>query len=320
MTDAKSVSIVTQTRVTSGKDDEFAKWQRRMSEVVATQPGFVEETVMSPSPPAQVDWVILQRFASRGAAVTWLRSAERQRLVAETQPMLIGQYDVHLVAETERGALPAPVSAVISTRIKPGQEKAFLKWGRRIAAAQAKSPGFQGYRREPPVPGVQDDWLTILRFDSEANLQTWLDSPERKKLLEESQAFTDECHTRIVRTGFDQWFEFPGAAPQAAWKQNMVVLLVLYPLLFLLNEWLQKPILVGVFHLPYWFFLFINNAASVVLLSLILPWVSQRLGWWLNPEVPDRKRDLAGVALVVGFYVLWLLAFWQYQTHLGLPW
>jgi uncharacterized protein len=199
MTDAKSVSIVTQTRVTSGKDDEFAKWQRRMSEVVATQPGFVEETVMSPSPPAQVDWVILQRFASRGAAVTWLRSAERQRLVAETQPMLIGQYDVHLVAETERGALPAPVSAVISTRIKPGQEKAFLEWGRRIAAAQAKSPGFQGYRREPPVPGVQDDWLTILRFDSEANLQTWLDSPERKKLLEESQAFTDECHTLCAR-------------------------------------------------------------------------------------------------------------------------
>jgi len=32
---------------------------------------------------------------------------------------------------------------------------------------------------------------------------------------------------------------------------------------------LQKPILVGVFHPPYWLFLFINNAASVVLLSLI---------------------------------------------------
>ena len=32
----------------------------------------------------------------------------------------------------------------------------------------------------------------------------------------------------------------------------MVVLLVLYPLVFLLNEWLQKPILVGIFGLPYW--------------------------------------------------------------------
>ena len=164
-----------------------------------------------------------------------------------------------------------PVSAVISTRIKPGQEDAYREWGRRIAAAQAKSPGFQGYRVEPPVPGVQEDWLTILRFDSEANLQTWLNSPERKKLIDESEAFTDACRVRTVRTGFDQWFEVPGAPPPPAWKQNMVVLLVLYPLVFLLNEWLQKPILVGIFGLPYWAFLFINNAVSVVMLSLILP-------------------------------------------------
>ena len=65
-----------------------------------------------------------------------------------------------------------------------------------------------------------------------------------------------------MRTGFDQWFEVPGAAPPPWWKQNMVVLLVLYPLVFLLNEWLQKPILVGIFGLPYWAFLFINNASA----------------------------------------------------------
>ena len=319
MSDAKSVTVVTQTRAASDKDDDFAKWQRRMSEVVAAQPGFVEERVMLPSPPSQADWVILQRFASRGAAVTWLRSAERQRFVADAQPMLVGRDDVHLVSDYQAGVLPAPVSAVISARIKPGREDAYREWGRRIAAAQAKSPGFQGYRCEPPVPGVQEDWLTILRFDSEANLQTWLNSPERKKLLEESEAFTDECHTRIVRTGFDQWFEGQGAAPPPWWKQNMVVLLVLYPLVFLLNEWLQKPILVGVFHLPYWAFLFVNNAASVVLLSLILPRLTRRLGWWLSPAEHDAKRDVAGALLVAAFYALWLLAFWQYTTGMGEP-
>jgi antibiotic biosynthesis monooxygenase (ABM) superfamily enzyme len=274
---------------------------------------------MPPSPPGQVDWVILQRFASSDAATAWLRSDERQRLIAEVQPILCGQDDVHLVADTELGALPAPVSAVISTRIKPGHEPEFLEWGRRIAAVQAKSPGFQGYRREPPVPGVQDDWLTILRFDSEANLNKWLNSPERKTLLDESDAFTDACHVRVVRTGFDQWFEIPGSAPPAAWKQNMTVLLVLYPLVFLLNEWLQKPILVGIFGLPYWAFLFINNAVSVVMLSLILPPVSRWLGWWLRPADHDGKRDLAGALLVAAFYALWLIIFWQYQTRLGSP-
>ena len=144
---AKAVTIVTQTRVSPGKDDAFAKWQQRMGALVAKQSGFVKETVMPPSPPTQVDWVILQRFASSDAATAWLRSAERQRLVTEAQPILVGQDDVHLVADAEEGALPAPVSAVISTRIKPGQEDAYREWGRRIAAAQG--------RRAGPQPGPQ---------------------------------------------------------------------------------------------------------------------------------------------------------------------
>src|SRR4029078_1085266 len=99
----------------------------------------------------------------------------------------------------------------------------------------------------------------------------------------------------------------------------MVVLLVLYPLVFLLNEWLQKPILVGIFGLPYWAFLFINNAVSVVMLSWILPWVTRHLRWWLSPDEQDMKRDVAGALLVIGVYALWLVTFWLYQTRIGPP-
>ena len=52
--------------------------------------------------------------------------------------------------------------------------------------------------------------MVILRFDTDANLQAWLDSPERQKLLEEADAFTQEFHARIARTGFDQWFSIAG--------------------------------------------------------------------------------------------------------------
>jgi antibiotic biosynthesis monooxygenase (ABM) superfamily enzyme len=157
--------------------------------------------------------------------------------------MLVGRDDIHIVNDGGVGVLPSPVSAVISTRIKPGQEAAYRAWEQRIAAAQSKAPGFQGYRFEPPVPGVQDDWLAILRFDTEANLQAWLDSTERKTLLREAEAFTEEFHARIARTGFDQWFPVPapGASPPAAWKQNMLVLLLLYPVVFLFGLVRAEP-------------------------------------------------------------------------------
>jgi len=65
---ASAVTVVTQTRVEPSFAEGFARWQRQISEAVATQPGFIKETVMPPSPPAQVDWVILQRFASTETA------------------------------------------------------------------------------------------------------------------------------------------------------------------------------------------------------------------------------------------------------------
>src|SRR5664279_2967905 len=48
-----AVTVVTQTRVEPGIAEGFARWQQKISEVVAAQPGFIKETVMPPSPPTQ---------------------------------------------------------------------------------------------------------------------------------------------------------------------------------------------------------------------------------------------------------------------------
>ena len=69
-----TVTIVTQTRVRPESSEAFARWQEETSAAVAAFPGFIKQTVMPPSPPAQVDWVILQRFAGTEAAVAWLNS------------------------------------------------------------------------------------------------------------------------------------------------------------------------------------------------------------------------------------------------------
>jgi len=307
-----AVTLVTQTRVREGMAEQFGQWQSTISAAAAEFPGFITQSVLPPNPPLQVDWVIQQRFANVDAASAWLRSERRTRLLDAGQPMLAGHDDVHLVRDSTTGVRPAPVSAVISSRVRPGQEAAFRAWEQRIAIAQAKSAGFQGYRFEPPIPGVQDDWLAILRFDTERNLQAWLDSPERKKLLQEAAPFLEEFHARVVRTGFEQWFPSAadGTSAPAVWKMNMLVLLLLYPIVFLFGIWVQTPLLMGKGGLPFWLALFIGNVVSVLLLNWLVPWTSRGFGWWLAPtRNAGGRTSLAGAGLIVLLYAGWLLLF-----------
>ena len=303
-------TIVTQTRIRDDSGDGFARFQATISAAISGQPGFIEQSVLPPNPPMQVDWVILQRFTTTDDAVRWLRSERRLALLTDVQPMLAGPDDVHLVRDENGGALPSPVSAVITTRIRPGCAAEFRRWEQRIAAAQARAPGFQGYRFEPPIPGVQEDYVAILRFETEAALQGWMDSPERARLLAEADAFTERVAARIVRAGFSQWFAHQGAATASApvWKQNMIVLLLLYPVVFLFGLWVQTPLLMRAAGLPFWLALFIGNVASVLLLNVLVPWTSARLGWWLAPG-NKRAADLAGACLLLGLYAVCMALF-----------
>jgi hypothetical protein len=274
--------------------------------------GFIDQKVIQPSPPAQVDWVILQRFSSLAGATAWLHSPERLGLVDTIQPVLAGSDDIHIVKDGALGVLPAPVSVVISTRVKPGHEVEYRRWEQRIAAVQAQAPGFEGYRFEPPVPGVQDDWLAIIRFDSEPNLQNWLRSTERHKLLKDSEAFTERVATRIVRSGFDQWFSSGprGAPPAPVWKMNMLVLLQLYPVVFLFGLYVQGPFLLKRLGLPFWLALFVGNLTSIVLLNWLVPWSSKRFAWWLQPAGQGSlKTHILGAAAIIALYGVWLLVF-----------
>lgn len=309
------VTLVTQTRVLPGKDAAFAAWQQRMNAIVAASPGFLDHTVMEPSPPIQVDWVIVQRFRSIEAAKSWLGSPERQRLLDEIQPILVGSDDIHLFAGDTMAPPDASVSAVISTRVTPGREQDFRAWQRRIATAESTFPGFQGSKLEPPIPGVQEDWATISRFDSEEHLQAWLTSPQRQRLLDEAAAFGTESRVRMLGGGFGGWFSLgdgSGAAVPATWKQNMVVLLVLYPIVFLYGRLVFDPLLQD-WGVPFWMDLFIAKVISVVLMgSYLMAPINRRLRWWLLPPAgAPWWTNAAGAAVVVALYGLFLAVFSQ---------
>jgi hypothetical protein len=57
------------------------------------------------------------------------------------------------------------------------------------------------------VEGVQDEWTAMYRYDNVADLEVWLTSDERKRLLEEGNKFQD-FKLRTVDNSFGSWFAF----------------------------------------------------------------------------------------------------------------
>ncbi len=312
-----TVSILTQTCVMPGRAEEFARWQGETSTVIARYPGFIEQRLTPPNPPLQQDWVILQRFETVEDAKRWLGSADRQQRIEGAAPMLLGRTDVHVVQDEMGGARTAPVSAVISTRVKPGREADYVAWERKIAAAQSRAPGLQGYRFEPAIAGLQDDYVAILRFDTQKNLDAWLNSGERLKLVEEAAPLTEEFHSRVVQSGFEQWFREGGAGggPLPTWKMDMIVLLLLYPIVFLWGVYLGTPVLDQMWHLPWAVNLFIGNIFSVGMTGFLVPWTANGpLAWWLQPKTKTGRLGvhLLGAAIILAIYAACVCAFWRF--------
>ncbi|MEA9987071.1 hypothetical protein [Subtercola sp. RTI3] len=310
------VSLIIQRRIVPGSDEAYRAWELKLGAVLAAWTGFIDRTVIEPSPPAQTDWVLVQRFENAEAAQSWLQSGERATLFAEIEHIFVGQEEFHFVTEHQR-QVPAAASIIVTSRVPVDRESEFLEWQRRISAAEASFAGFRGHKIERPTPGLQDDWTVILSFDSDEHLSAWVESPQRTRLLSEGESFNAQMKVSRSRYGFSFWdgsrsgVDTPSRL--AIFKDNLLVLLVLYPIVFLFGFFISAPLLEanGV---PFWASLFIGNVFSTQLLGwVVAPWIFRVFGWW-HAEHISRGRNLAGYGILIVLYAAlmgldaWLIA------------
>lgn len=297
-------------RVSAHSKLEFLdQWQREMSQAVAGFGGFIDQTTIPPNPPSQTQWVILQWFRDKKDALGWLCSPQRSMLLTSTTQQEIDIDEIHVVPSESTKPQPG-ISAIITTRVKPGSEAAYQDWQRTIAAAHANVKGFRGYRFEPPVSAASPDWLIILRFDTSEDLQGWMASPARLKLLDEAAPLTEATRIRVTRSAFDEWFRLDrGFEEHPAWKMSMLVLLVIYPLVFIFDQTVAGPIFARQ-GMPAWLSMFIGNVCCVFMVSQLIPCVGQRFRWWLEPP-RNREREVTyrGVLVLLLLYSLTLALF-----------
>jgi len=77
----------------------------------------------------------------------------------------------------------AGVTGIVWRRVRPGCERQAEAVMREIMALARHSQGFLGSEIFPPIPGVQDAYVVLYRFNRGASLRAWLASARRQELL-----------------------------------------------------------------------------------------------------------------------------------------
>jgi hypothetical protein len=305
-----SATVVFARRVRPSRENEYLAWQAEMNDECRTFPGCEAVEMVPPVPGTQEDYVVIYRFDSFPHLDAWLRSDTRQALLARGQGLFAGAARQHVVAG--RGATQQASGMVVCTRVKPGREPEYRAWQDRINAETARFPGFLDNEVFPPVPGLQDEWVVLVRFDTPDHLRSWLSSDVRKRLLDEAARLWDEADLESFSGAFPAWFGAGSigsgrAALPPDWKQAMIVLLVLYPTVMLqgrfFSPWLAS--------LPLAVSMFIGIMATVVLLTwLLMPLANRAFGFWLTPtNMRGRLVELRGIAVMVAGYALAIAIF-----------
>lgn len=292
--------------VRADKAAKYFEAQKAITEAARKFAGFVGTEVLSPIPGLQAEWVAIFRLESNQAMKRWLECSEHVRLAAQIEECL--SEPSHMLVLASDDAADPPVAMVFAHRIAKDRVDDYLRWRRRVIAAQAHFPGYLATDFFKPH-GKQDEWIDIVRYASSAGLAVWMGSKERLALLKELEPIVESMHAHQV-TGLEGWFALnreTGATHNvpASWKQALAVLFALYPTVMVLD-----------FLTPLWRSLslpvqmLISNILSVALLTwLVMPAVSRLLDFWLSGSTRNWRNELMGIGVVSAAMVLFVLIF-----------
>lgn len=316
---SESAALIATARVRPGKEEAFSVWQAKHDTAISAFPGYISSDMVPPASGKAGDaWTIILNFDTEAELKRWQESPERGKILGELIPLLEGGNFGETVKIGESGETPnAEVTEVIFSKVMPGKADQYREWAGRIQAAQARYPGYRGMYLQPPPHGTDGGhWTSILRFDSAAHLEGWMNAPERKALLAETKEFIEGEELMRLATAFPGWVPIDpmtGKGPPN-WKAAMLVLLGLFPIVMLELRFLS-PILSSL-SLHASLATFIGNLISVALTSFFtMPWFVALFGWWLFPRANAAATTTRGVLIISLLYAIEVAALWWL-----LPW
>lgn len=307
--------LIATARIHPDSGEAFHAWQTSYANAISKFPGFISTDIVPPRKQGEA-WMIIVNFESEQSVNAWQHSPEHTELLSKVVPLLeTGNFE-ETVSTGGEGALPgSDVTEVIFSKVRPGMADRYREWAGRIQSAQAKYPGYRGMYLQPPAGGKDGHWTSILRYDTSAHLEAWMNAPERKSFLAETKEFIESEDMMRLATSFPGWVPIDpmtGKGPPD-WKTSLLVLLGLFPIVMLEMKFLSPVLSVWGLHASL--ATFIGNAISVALTSFItMPLCVRWFGWWLFPK-GNANATSKGVGILVVLFAVEVIALWNL-----LPW
>ncbi len=155
---------------------------------------------------------------------------------------------------------------MFSDHVKPEKINEYEQWIQGIHNEAKTFEGFIEVNVIKPKDTNSSEYITLLKFNSEEDMNRWKESSAHANWLEQLADLVDESADMQQASGMEMWFNRPkvllSAAPPPFWKQVVLGVITVYPMILILS-FLLKPITCN---LPWLLSLFI----SVVVLSALL--------------------------------------------------
>ncbi len=185
-----------------------------------------------------------------------------------------------------------PVTTILSHKVKPGHEKDFGEWSKKITAKASEHDGFQNVTIIKPADPANPEYVAIVGWSNYENLKKWQHSDDFKQMMKESEEFTLSVKNLHEEAGMEIWFDWPSNAKRLSkpsfYKQTLMAVMVVLPLIFSVGTILRS--LLSDLDLPFELQIVINVLIIAPLITLIMPRITKLLHPWLYPT-PKVKNQ-----------------------------
>jgi uncharacterized protein len=206
-----------------------------------------------------------------------------------------------------------PLTIFVRHNVLRGHEQVFERWCNKINLLAQRYDGFISTEVIKPVCTDEqdeenkncsatrdaDEYISIVRFQNYTKLKKWMDSDDRKGMLNRTSEFSNRKSVYSYHS-VEHWFPSstgtasggakpPGPPPK--WKMTIFVTLVIYSQ----SIWVQKFMKKKLPEVNWYWLVLLNTLIVVTLVTYIMFPICTRLAaFWLFPEAKytDKLREL----------------------------